>query len=85
MSRCTTCVKCQEEYRPLKNGIFVVFSVNGEYDCIYSADLWICPVCDNKIITGYGSDAICFSCEENWDKYLENPNYEKIYINLKRK
>ncbi len=82
--RNTICVKCQEEYRPLKNNVLVVFSVNDESDVMHFADLWICPKCGSKIIQGFGSDAVCYAFEEGWDKYLENSTYQKIYINLKK-
>ena len=83
--RNTICVKCQEEYIPIKNEVLAVFYVNSKPDGMYFADLWQCPICKSEIIIGFGHSAICYSFEEDWDKYLKNSYYQKIHIDLKRK
>ncbi len=48
------CVQCAVEHRVEKNGVIAVSM--GEYgplEC-YCADLWRCPVCGHRLVTGLG-------------------------------
>jgi len=65
--RLPVCVKCSEEFTPIKNNIMVLFSQNGENDCIYFADLYRCKCCGNKILAGFGVRAISYAGEEGFE------------------
>ena len=63
------CVKCSRVMRPMKNDVVVeLLAEFGSYELWY-ADEWGCPVCDCRVITGYGSGPFA--------QHLE-PNYEVI-------
>ena len=53
-----TCIKCEVDYRPKRNGIYVVQMNATTTDSLWSADLWVCPVCKAEIVQGFGDNPI---------------------------
>jgi hypothetical protein len=48
------CVECEVEYRAEKNGIVAEEMADfGSYK-LWRADLWKCPGCGHRLITGFG-------------------------------
>jgi len=51
------CSACRVSYRPLKNDIVVVETMDEEFNKPYRlwcADLVACPCCKHRVITGFG-------------------------------
>ena len=49
------CVKCEVEYRPHKNGVYVKeIRLDGSFYKLWSADIWKCPGCGHELVWGYG-------------------------------
>jgi len=48
------CIKCEREYK-MEDHCYVaeMFRKNKEIYKIWSADLWSCPVCGHKIVSGF--------------------------------
>jgi len=65
------CVNCNREYTPHKNGTLVIeYAEFGAYK-IWSADMWMCPECDHKVIVGFGALAISEHYEKGFKKLLD--------------
>jgi len=47
------CADCAVAMRCEKNDI-TVESTSGDFGALYRADLWRCPQCDHRIVTGFG-------------------------------
>lgn len=63
------CVKCCLFMRCRKNGFLVRDPEAGGFSSTYwSGDLWQCPECDYKVVTGFG--------EQFYEKDLERFGYE---------
>ena len=69
--RLPVCVRCNEEFTPIKNNTMVLFSQNGDNDCIYFADLYRCKSCGNKILAGFGANAVSYKGEEGFEDLLK--------------
>ena len=65
-----TCVKCEKKMIPDKSGVWVIRYVAGFAQEIFSADRWKCPVCELKIVAGFGLIGIGFVNGE-FDEYLK--------------
>jgi hypothetical protein len=64
------CVGCKIEFRCLKNDIVAEQLADfGSYR-LWSADLWICPDCGHKIISGFGKGPIAEHYQSNYDDVL---------------
>jgi len=77
------CVKCKIEYEPFENGAYVaeMFQRNKIYK-IWSGDIWQCPICENKIVVGFGQNPVAHHFEKEFVKKLKDKievySYEKI-------
>ena len=58
------CIKCKVEYKPLETGAYAaeMFKGNNIYK-IWSADIWQCPICKNKIALGFAQNPIAHHFE----------------------
>ncbi|MBN1253956.1 MAG: hypothetical protein JXA50_01610 [Deltaproteobacteria bacterium] len=66
------CSQCQTALKPYKNGVTVIETEGTPpKPCrIFEADMWACPVCDIKIVTGFGQP-IARSYETTWGRDLK--------------
>ena len=66
------CVKCEIEFRPERNGIYVKeLRLDGSFYKLWAADKWKCPKCGTEITYGYGSAPIVGDWEKDAPKLLE--------------
>jgi len=67
------CVKCEKELKPYKSGAYLVemFQSNSEIYKIWQCDIWQCPVCKVKIVSGYGGNPIRQHFDLDCKQYLE--------------
>jgi len=71
----TICLKCNTEYVPLKNGVYVCEVADfGPYK-IWHADIIYCPVCKDTVISGLGADAILEHWENGFKTYLKEVSF----------
>lgn len=68
------CIKCMAEFEPEKNGIYV--EVGGG---IWEADLWRCPNCSHRIITGFGNRPIAENWQQGYDAKLASTRKYGLY------
>jgi len=72
----SVCVNCEVELKPEENGIVVaeMFQENTKIYKLWYADLWKCPLCDYKIILGFGNNPFMEhfqgDCESRVDELL---------------
>lgn len=67
------CVKCQLEFRCVKNGVSAVFMSGNPpqpYQ-IFDSDKWQCPKCGFEILSGFGREALSDNWMTNFQLYLE--------------
>lgn len=50
------CVNCEMELKPKENGVLVaeMFQKDSQIYKLWEADLWSCPKCGHKIVSGFG-------------------------------
>ncbi len=67
------CTNCQTEFKPYKNGIYVVemFLTPPQPYKIWSADLWKCRGCENEIVVGFGNEPLAEHFEDEFDSFFE--------------
>ncbi len=65
MSHCI-CVECGVAMKPAENGVVVLELSRGEAICAWHADRWQCPLCNKKIIGGFGRKPV----SERGDEYF---------------
>ena len=69
------CARCEVEYRPEKNGIWLCVHADfGPYK-IWSADLLKCPRCGHLLISGYGRSAVSEHYMDGFKKMLKKVEY----------
>ena len=73
------CSKCRVAYVPLKNDVVVVETTGDEKDEPYKlwcADVLECPLCNHRLIAGFGQQHFCEHWEpdfkENIERYRKN-------------
>jgi len=61
------CVQCETEFRMEVAGIYVteMFQKNKEVYKLWSADLWKCPICDTRIVFGFGNKPCVHHADED--------------------
>lgn len=65
------CANCARVLRCEKNDVYVIEMADfGPYKVWY-ADLWKCPKCDHKFITGFGLECVSEHYEDDFPKWLE--------------
>lgn len=68
------CSACRVSYRPLKNDITVLETMDQSFKQPYrlwQADLVQCPVCKHRLITGFGAEHWAEHYEKDFNKYLQ--------------
>jgi len=80
------CVDCECDFKPEKNGVYLLEMADfGPYK-LWNADLWKCPSCGREIISGYGKTPVASHHEEDFYTLLGKvQNSNKLYINHTRK
>lgn len=65
------CPECQMQYIPLQNGVAVItmFLEEPQPYKVEFADLWICPVCGNRVLAGF-SEGNYQHFEKDFDEHL---------------
>lgn len=60
MNHKPVCVKCECEFRPEKNGVYVREMCNKNEDTykVWCADKWKCPICETEIVVGFGGNPL---------------------------
>ena len=75
------CVECETDFRPEKNGVWLVEVASfGPYK-IWHADLWKCPKCGKEIISGYSTHSTEHFEPGFSDLLIEAENSGKVYYN----
>jgi len=80
------CVKCERDLRPEKNGVFLVELTRRSRDgesypyAIWHADLWMCPQCKVKIISGYSAEPT-YHYQEGFGSLLKLVQLREVYYN----
>lgn len=59
------CVECLVEMKPEKNGVYIELRTPQPYQ-IWSGDMWKCPNCKRKVVSGYGRAPVA----EHFDETL---------------
>lgn len=73
------CVRCQVEFRPKKNGVFVEeMAPFGSYK-IWHADLWQCPCCKTEIVQGYAQQPIAEHYQKEYQEKLNLVKEHELY------
>jgi len=68
------CSACRVSYRPLKNDIVVLETIDKDMKQPYRlwrADLVACPICNHRLITGFGANHFAEHYEIDFNKKLE--------------
>ena len=67
------CVDCQRWMVPMKNGVAVLETMEDGVTPykIWIADLWSCPGCFRKLITGFAGQPLAIHHMEGFTEYLE--------------
>jgi len=78
----TICVKCEVEYKIVKNGnpVIEMFSNPPQPYKIWSADKWQCPICYHQIISGFAFNPIAEHFEDGFDAILDKVKKTKSTI-----
>jgi len=65
------CQKCKVEFRPKKNGVYVVemYSDPPRPYRVWSADAWECPGCEHVVIAGFGNFPMMEHYESRFDEW----------------
>jgi len=80
------CVRCQVEFRQIRSGVAVIdmFSQPPRPYQIWMADLFECPVCKARIVSGFGRNPLAQHFEPNFAQWLQEAgegfqvrNYER--------
>jgi len=78
------CVECERDLRPEKNGVFLVELANmgggPQPYAIWHADLWTCPQCKVKIISGYAAEPT-YHHQEGFEGLLKLAQLREVYYN----
>jgi len=82
----TICLKCNTEYVPLKNGVYVCEVADfGPYK-IWHTDMIYCPICNHAIVSGFGANAIvCHFEGAEFQEYLKEVKFFFGYNDQSRK
>ena len=80
------CVRCQTEFRNIKSGIAVIemFSQPPEPYQIWLADLFECPTCKTRIVSGFAQEPLTHHFERDFERRLlqsggDSPVYNYEY------
>lgn len=77
MSMRPVCVRCQQTFKPEKNGVYVLErDSDGEPYKVWHADMWRCQECGTYIIAGFGQKALSVRHHEDFDRYKRDATYE---------
>ena len=76
------CVECGRIFKIFKNGVIAIEYI--EKDCktpykLYRVDLWKCPGCDWKILSGFGDPIYCDAQPAETKKLI---NSNSVYLNF---
>lgn len=72
-----TCVPCQAVMRCNRNGRRVlIISEDGSPYQLWAADEYRCPVCDHRLITGYGARPIAIAHEPGFADLVSDARKE---------
>jgi len=82
------CVKCEVEFRPEKNGIYVQEMCHEDKETykVWCADKWKCPICGAEIVVGFATNPLFGNwnedCKERTEKLIASGaviirNYEQ--------
>jgi hypothetical protein len=54
------CVKCETEFKPHKNGAYLIEMFQSDRDIykIWQCDIWKCPICGVEVVAGLGQEPI---------------------------
>jgi hypothetical protein len=73
------CVKCRYQLEVIKTGISVLHLSDFGPDKLYEADVWECPKCTMRIVTGFG-DCYAEHYEDHFPRELNRAQSRKGYI-----
>lgn len=66
------CPDCQIEMRPKTLGVPVEsMATFGPYK-LYAADLYVCPGCDKKVLTGFQNEPIAHHFEQDYNSIVSS-------------
>ena len=67
------CIRCQTEFQQIKSGISVIdmFSQPPEPYQIWLADLFECPTCKTRIVSGFAQDSFIKHFNKDFGYWLE--------------
>ena len=67
-----TCVNCERGYQRIELGIYLVemFCDPPQPYKIWSADLWQCPGCNDKVVSGRGDNPLIHHFQDGFDEFL---------------
>ncbi len=63
--------RCKTQMRCKKNEVKVIEMATFGPAAIWSADLWACPLCNERIITGFGVKPIIEHYQDGFEEALE--------------
>lgn len=64
------CTKCQTEFKPKTNGVYVIEMASfGPYK-FWRADLWACPGCEFEIVGAFASQPIAEHFQPTFDEAI---------------
>ena len=67
------CCDCRTPFIPLKNDIIVnEINTEGKSIKLWCADLWECPSCETRLITGFGQKPYAVHFEPDYLMQLQN-------------
>jgi len=81
------CVKCQVEFRPEKNGVYVKEMMHHDQDVykIWDTDLWQCPCCNFQVVSGFANYPIAEHFQATFPRILQTVNESGcVYTNRER-
>lgn len=67
------CARCLRDLRPEKNGVYLLEMAGDPPQpyALWHADLWTCPECKTRIISGYGGSPVRCSEGERFKTELK--------------
>ena len=63
--------KCKTQMRCKKNEVYVIEVATFGPAAIWSADLWACPTCNERMIAGFGISPIAEHYQPGFEELLE--------------
>ncbi len=79
------CSACRVAYRPLKNDITVLETMDENFKepyRLWCADLLQCPVCKHRLIAGFGKSHFAEHYQDDFDQQLKNAIDRRVLFTI---